>query len=99
MLMQKLLDAPASSVVNTNSPKMAEKKKVIKIKRVIKDGSAAKRYAQESDESPAQIIEEEAPPKEQQVDAFQNIEDKFFEIIESEEVQDVVDLNEKFLSA
>ena len=29
---------------------------------------------------------------------FENIQEKLFEIIESEEVEDVVDLNEKFLS-
>jgi len=34
----------------------------------------------------------------QNVNAFQNIQEKLFEIIENEEVEDVVDLNEKFLS-
>lgn len=29
---------------------------------------------------------------------FENIQEKLFEIIEKEEVEDVVDLNEKFLS-
>lgn len=32
------------------------------------------------------------------VDAFQNIQEKLFEIMDNEEVEDVVDLNEKFLS-
>ena len=32
------------------------------------------------------------------VNAFANIQEKLFEIIESEEVEDVIDLNEKFLS-
>ena len=32
------------------------------------------------------------------VNAFENIQEKLFEIIESEEVEDVIDLNEKFLS-
>lgn len=32
------------------------------------------------------------------VDAFQNIQEKLFEIMDNEEVEDVIDLNEKFLS-
>ena len=31
------------------------------------------------------------------VNAFENIQEKLFEIIEGEEVEDVIDLNEKFL--
>lgn len=47
--MQKLLNAPATSVIveSPASPKMAEKK-VIKIKKIMKDGSAAKRYKQDA---------------------------------------------------
>lgn len=32
------------------------------------------------------------------VNAFENMQEKIFEILENEEVEDVVDLNEKFLS-
>lgn len=34
----------------------------------------------------------------QKVNAFENIQEKLFEIIENEEVEDCIDLNEKFLS-
>lgn len=34
----------------------------------------------------------------QNVNMFENIQEKIFDILENEEVEDVVDLNEKFLS-
>lgn len=42
--------------------------------------------------------EESFESRKENVNAFENIQEKLFEIIESEEVEDVVDLNEKFLS-
>lgn len=35
--------------------------------------------------------------QQENVNAFENIQEKLFEIIEGEEVEDVIDLNEKFL--
>lgn len=35
--------------------------------------------------------------EQENVNAFENIQEKLFEIIEGEEVEDVIDLNEKFL--
>ena len=36
--------------------------------------------------------------EQQNVNVFENIQEKFFDILENEEVEDVVDLNGKFLS-